>query len=133
MRTEIQEFVFGRQLKSHWIDKGRLYQATIGHVDWAALRQAVKRKPMHHQRWATKFISGFCGSYYKLHQMGKHDSSLFPRCLLFDETTEHILFCHHTKSQESRTEALQTLDHWLESSQTRWDIRETIVATLSSL
>ena len=110
VRTEIQEYVHGQQLKDHWIGKGRFTKDNIDFVDWTALRQAVKRKPQHHQRWATKFISGFCGSYYKLHQIGKHDTPLCPRCGLFDETTEHILYCPHIKSQENRTEALTALD-----------------------
>ena len=130
VRMEIQEYVHGRLLKEHWIEKGRFTRDTIESLDWTALRQAVKRKPLHHQRWATKFISGFCGSYYKLHQIGKHDTPLCPRCGLFEETTEHILFCSHIKSQENRTEALKTLDRWLE---TRWDVRETIVTTLTLL
>lgn len=133
IREEIQDFVFGNKLKTLWIEKGWFSEATISIVDWPTLRQAVKRKPVHHQRWATKFLSGFYCCYHKLHQMGKHESNLCPRCGLFDETTDHIMFCQHHSSKESRSEAIQVLDRWLETSQTRWDIREMIIETLSTL
>ena len=133
IRKIIQEHVLGQSIRNHWIAKGKFSEAVIDGIDWEALRQAVKRKPLHHQRWATKFISGFSGSNFKLHQIGKQDTDLCPRCGLFSETTEHILFCQHIKSQESRQEAIVTLNRWLETSQTRWDIRETIVNTLTDL
>ena len=132
-RRIIQEHVLGQSIRTHWIAKGKFTEDAIDGIDWSALRQAVKRKPLHHQRWATKFISGFNGSNFKLHQIGKHDTDLCPRCGLFSETTAHILYCQHIKSQQSRREALTTLNRWLETSQTRWDIRETIVNTLTDL
>lgn len=133
VRRIIQEFVLGQSLKNHWIAKGKFTIDSIDGIDWEALRHAVKRKPLHHQRWATKFISGFSGSNHKLHQMGKHSTGLCPRCELFAENTTHILFCQNSKSKESRRDALVSLDRWLETSQTRWDIRETIVHTLTDL
>lgn len=133
MRRLIQEFVLGQSLRHHWIAKGKFTNESINRIDWEALRHAVKRKPMHHQRWATKFINGFSGSNYKLHQIGQYSTGLCPRCELFAETTTHILFCQNVKAQESRREALVSFDRWLETSQTRWDIRETIINTLTDL
>ena len=102
IRQSIRDHVMGERLFQHWIEKGRFSAESIRKVDWEAIRHAVKRKPLHHQRWATKFISGFCGSYYKLHQMNKHPTPLCPRCNLFDETTAHILFCQDDQSENSR-------------------------------
>ena len=80
IREEIKDIVQSTALKEFWLTKGKFVDNTISTVDWLSLRQAVKRKTTSHQRWAAKFVSGFCGSYYKLHQMGKHESPLYPRC-----------------------------------------------------
>ena len=113
--------------------KGKFDDNTISTIDWLALRQAVRRKTISHQRRAAKFVSGFCGSYYKLHQMGKDTSPLCPRCGLFDETTAHILHCQHAKSVESRKKALEHLSKWFDNNQTQWGIKETIMSSLMSI
>ena len=118
IRENILDIVHGRELKNFWLSKGKFTENTIVRIDWMAIREAVKRKTKSHQRWAAKFISGFCGSYYKLHQMGKHSSPLCPRCGLFDETTDHILHCQHEKSTESRLKALEDLSKWFDNTQT---------------
>ena len=133
IRSSIYDFVLGNQLKDTWVEKGKFERNHLSMIDWEAMRMSIKRKPVHHRRWATKFISGFCGSNYKLHQMGKHDTPLCPRCNLMDETTAHILYCQHATSKENRSEAVSRLSRWLENTQTRWDIRETIVSTLSAI
>ena len=65
--------------------------------------------------------------------MNKHPTPLCPRCNLFDETTAHILFCQDDQSENSRREALQDLERWLDTSHTRWDIKETIISSLTAL
>ena len=133
VRSELEYRISSKRLIEHWINKGKLTENVIPIIDWDALRTAISRKPLHHQRWAAKFVSGFCGSYYKLHQMGKHPTPLCPRCNLFEETTSHILFCQHAESKQHRIKSLETLTKWLDNTQTRWDIRETIVDTLTDL
>ena len=133
IRSELEHRILGQGLIAHWINKENFTNNKIPFIDWEAQRAATSRKPLHHQRWATKFISGFCGSYSKLHQMGKHPTPLCPCCNLFDETTSHILFCQHIHSKQHRTKSLEALTIWLDNTQTRWDIRETIVDTLGDL
>ena len=133
IRVEIQNIVHGRELKKFWMSKGKFTENAITRIDWMAMREAVKRKTKSQQRWAAKFISGFCGSYYKLYQMGKQSSPLCPRCGLFIETTAHILHCQRVKSTESRSKALENLSTWFDNNQTRWSIKETIMSTLLSV
>ena len=66
-------------------------------------------------------------------QMDKHPIPLCPRCNLFDETASHILFCPHLHSKQHRTESLATLTKWLDNTQIRRGIQETIMDTLSDL
>ena len=133
LRQAIRTSVLGNQIIEHWISKRRFHRNQIHRIDWEALHQSAKRKPMHHRIWATKFLSGFCGSYHKLHQIGTQPSPLCPRCNLFDETTSHILFCQHITSAQSRTTALRDLERWFDNTQTRWDVKETIISALTDL
>ena len=133
IRNTLTTAITGKYLIDHWIDRGKFTQAQVRLVDWEALCHAERRKPMHHQRWATKFISGFCGSYKKLHQIGKHPTPMCPRCNLFEESTSHVLLCQHHSSCAHRLESLEQLASWLDNTQTRWDIRDTILDTLREL
>ena len=133
IRHTIYTSVLGKKIIEHWISKGRFERDQVDRIDWEAMSNATKNKTMHHKRWATKFLSGFCGSYYKMHQMGTHPSPLCPHCNLFDETTTHILFCQHITSAQSRLEALQDLSRWFDNTQTRWDVKETIISALTHL
>lgn len=133
VRATLRDHILGQRLKDFWVTKGKFTIATIEMIDWDTIRHALKRKPLHHQRWATKFISGFCGSNYKLHQIGSQSSALCPRCQLEDETVAHVLFCQHAQSIMSRRESVRTLDQWMDGTQTRWDIKDTIIGALTSL
>lgn len=119
IKTLVKNSILGKQMIDHWIAKGRFTREHSERIDWDSIQQCTKRKSLHHRRWATKFISGFCGSYYKLHQMGKHPSPLCPRCNLAEETTTHILFCQHHTAAHHRMELLKDLERWFDNTQTR--------------
>ena len=42
--------LLGKQLVKHWIIKGKFAQDQVRFVDWEAVRDAEKSKPIHHQR-----------------------------------------------------------------------------------
>ena len=83
-------------------------------------------------RWACKWLTGFCeiGTMLVIYKHQKH--SICPRCLADNETVEHVLKCQDAQATILWNEELDNIKKWILDNKGCPEMAEPIVAGLQA-
>lgn len=134
IEPSLQEHVFGQALLRHQQKQPGFSREVQQLVDWQCIEKAWASRSQATIIWLAKWISGFCGTNAKLHQIDKEMEATCPHCSTQQlETSFHIMVCPSPLSAELRWKEINKIDEWLHRVETRWDIRITITNALHNM
>jgi hypothetical protein len=116
----------------YWQAKHGLSDANIHeHINWEALRRAMKRIPLGTRRWLIKHATGHC-AVGRMELKRKHqDHSQCPRCHEDDENSLHVLTCSDPRACAHWQSLLHKLSIWMQTHYTSPDIHAGIIKLLT--
>jgi hypothetical protein len=103
---------------AYWIEKGRLPQEELAHIDYGNTGQALKAVSEYTRRKVTKHSSGYCAVNKWMFRWKKRPSSACPRCEEICEDTTHVWHCQGHDSSQKWTDALLSLKTELDNLHT---------------
>ena len=115
----------------YWTKKHGLTDSNINnHINWTALKRAMKRIPMGQRRWLIKHATGHCGVGRMLLRRKHQQHSKCPRCDQINETTLHILTCQDSRAIAQWNASISKLSTWLTKSHTHPFLHDRIIQFL---
>ena len=103
-----------RRIREYWQAKGHFDQHSKRFIDWITPSKAITSLPHLRQKWLSKWITGVFGIGIKLRQWKWQAHSNCPRCLLPDESAQHVLQCPHDESTRLWEKSIESLRTWMQ-------------------
>ena len=87
--------------------------STFDHIDFPALKAALKDKPRMYNTWYAKQVSGWCATGAKLAQWDPDADSRCPNCNTLQEDAGHLMQCHNAGRTALLRKSTQELGEWM--------------------
>ena len=113
LRDPVRNHIARSDTKEYLIGKGLLTAHSFALVNWDAISQALSGTSSGFSTWASKHITGFCGTAHRQHLLKKWDTNLCPSCHLEEEKPAHVVRCTHPKTSAVYTNGVNQLVKWL--------------------
>jgi Reverse transcriptase (RNA-dependent DNA polymerase) len=128
----IQDWCQRPRIHAKWIEKRRIPEEELPHIDYTTTEQAMQSADPTLRRWVTKHTSGFCGVNMWMHRWKWRDSTQCPRCDEPVEDANHVWLCQGAESPERWTVALASLRVTMAISVTDPNLTNIIISRLTS-
>eukprot|EP00957_Ditylum_brightwellii_P164746 12543421-Ditylum_brightwellii.AAC.1 len=89
LRDPVRNHIAQSDTKAYLIGKGLLTAHLFALVNWDAILQALSGISSGFSIWASKNITGFCGTVHRQHLLKRWDTNLCPSCHLVEEKPAH--------------------------------------------
>jgi hypothetical protein len=132
LTTTIQAWCQEPRIHEKWIEKGRIPEAELAHIDYTTTEQALQSVEPSIRRWVTKHTSGFCGVNMWMKRWKWRDSAKCPRCDEPIEDANHVWLCRGAESPARWTVALASLHVEMALSHTDPSLTNIIISRLTS-
>eukprot|EP00957_Ditylum_brightwellii_P210754 15365353-Ditylum_brightwellii.AAC.2 len=90
LQAPIQNHIARLDAKEYLIGKGLLNACSVALVNWDVVLQDLSSTSSGFYVWASKHITGFCGTAHRQHLLKRWDTNLFPSCHLVEEKPTHV-------------------------------------------
>jgi hypothetical protein len=131
VRTDLLEYIHGREALTWWDKKGRFKTSTSANVDWEACAQAMRNATITRRHWIAKHAAGWCGVGKMMKLWQEWDTSDCPRCGAFEDA-QHVWQCLAPSVTPVWERSLARLKAWMTSSGTMPGMRDAICFYLHS-
>jgi hypothetical protein len=129
VRTDLLEYIHGREALTWWDKKGRFTTSTSANVDWEACAQAMRNATITRRHWITKHAAGWCGVGKMMKLWQEWDTPDCPRCGAFEDA-RHVWQCPASSVTPVWERSLARLKAWMTSSGTMPGMRDAICSYL---
>ena len=101
------------RIRDYWVRKGKFTPLTERSIDWESHHKSHSNLSTGHNRWMSKWLTGFCGIGIML-QIYKHQHhNKCPRCQINETNVAHILQCPAPAAQQLWNTSINELREWL--------------------
>ena len=130
LRQNLYTAITRTNTRDYWRQKHNLPADASDSVAWTSLTRAFKSLSPPKQIETVKWNADFCGTGKNLQRWKEQTHSSCPVCGEENETTTHILQCHHPTANTQWNTSLASLKDWMIQQATSPDIINVILENL---
>ena len=131
LQKSILKFSTTTTIRSYWSNKyqfGRYRHI----VDWDLRKISNKNSTYSHNRWLSKFCTGFCGTgkMLELYKYQKH--SKCPRCNTNNDNTAHVIQCPNEQACIEWDKSVDSLEQWMKKNKMSPNLIHIIISNINT-
>jgi hypothetical protein len=132
MRQPLLDHIALPTARRYLLHKKLLSPRAFALVNWSAINTALSSAPSSFHTWASKHITGFCGTAHRQHLLGQCESNLCPACGKEVEKPSHVPKCTNPLTTALYVHKVDELGKWLIQVDTDPVLTDTILCHLQA-